>query len=111
MVADGQQRLPPTGPAAVQRDWDGTPMPTDMMNDETPQFLAQVLQPGVVQMTLTTDDIKHDLAHLEEIASIKSVLYYTMWFGFEDKPHVIDVRSNGLSAVESGIPSMDGGYK
>ena len=67
------QRLPPTGPAAVQRDWDGTPMPTDMMNDETARVLAGVLaerNQGVVQMTLTTDDIKHDLAHLEEIASI-----------------------------------------
>ena len=43
------QRLPPTGPAAVQRDWDGTPMPTDMMNDETALVFAEVLarpQPG-----------------------------------------------------------------
>ena len=34
------QRLPPTGPAALQRDWDGTPMPTDMMNDATCLVLA-----------------------------------------------------------------------
>ena len=86
------QRLPPTGPAAVQRDWDGTPMPTDMMNDETARVLAQVLaerNQGVVQMTLTTDDIKHDLAHLEEIASISGrPLLHNVVQAFEDKPHV-----------------------
>ena len=51
------QRLPPTGPAAVQRDWDGTPMPTDMMNDETALVFAEVLgrrNQGVQQVTLTT---------------------------------------------------------
>ena len=67
------QRLPPTGPAAVQRDWDGTPMPTDVMHDETCRVLARVLarrNTGVQQLTLTTDDIRHDLAHLEEIATL-----------------------------------------
>ena len=34
------QRLPPSGPAAVQRDWDGTPMPTDVMHDETCRVFA-----------------------------------------------------------------------
>ena len=59
------QRLPPTGPAAVQRDWDGTPMPTDMMHDETARMLARVLadrNEGVMQMTLTADNVAHDLA-------------------------------------------------
>ena len=52
------QRLPPTGPAAVQRDWDGTPMPTDVMHDETCRVLARVLarrNQGVQQVTLTTE--------------------------------------------------------
>ena len=51
------QRLPPTGPAAVQRDWDGTPMPTDVMHDETCNVLARVLgdrNQGIQQVTLTT---------------------------------------------------------
>ena len=53
------QWLPPAGPAAVQWDWDGTPMPTDMMNDETARVFARVLaerNQGVKQLTLTTAD-------------------------------------------------------
>ncbi len=38
------QRMLPTGPAAVQRDFDGTPMPTDVMHDETCRELAKVLR-------------------------------------------------------------------
>ena len=103
------QRLPPTGPAAVQRDWDGTPMPTDMMNDETARVLAQVLadrNQGVVQMTLTTDDIKHDLAHLEEIASISGrPLLHNVVQAFEDRPHIHKRQIEWLERCrERGIP-------
>ena len=106
------QRLPPTGPAAVQRDWDGTPMPTDMMNDETARVLAQVLadrNQGVVQMTLTTDDIKHDLAHLEEIASISGrPLLHNVVQAFEDRPHIHKRQIEWLERCrERGIP-VDG---
>ncbi|MEL6982066.1 MAG: amidohydrolase family protein, partial [Actinomycetota bacterium] len=103
------QRLPPTGPAAVQRDWDGTPMPTDMMNDETARVLAQVLaqrNQGVVQMTLTSGDIKHDLAHLEEIASISGrPLLHNVVQAFEDRPHVHRRAIEWLERCrERGIP-------
>src|SRR3954447_13717961 len=86
------QRLPPTGPAAVQRDWDGTPMPTEVMHDETARVFASVLarrNQGVQQITLTTDDIRHDLAHLEEIAVLsgRPVLYNVVQ-AFESRPHV-----------------------
>ena len=103
------QRLPPTGPAAVQRDWDGTPMPTDMMNDETARVFAKVLaerNQGVVQMTLTTDDIKHDLAHLEEIAAISGrPLLHNVVQAFEDRPHIHRRQIEWLERCrERGIP-------
>jgi N-acyl-D-amino-acid deacylase len=103
------QRLPPTGPAAVQRDWDGTPMPTDMMHDETCRVLARVLaqrNQGVQQLTLTTDDINHDLAHLEEIASLsgRPVLHNVVQ-AFEAKPHVHRKAIEWLERCrERGIP-------
>ena len=103
------QRLPPTGPAAVQRDWDGTPMPTDMMNDETCRVFARVLaerNQGVVQMTLTTDDVRHDMAHLEEIASIsgRPVLHNVVQ-AFEARPHVHRQAIAWLERCrERGIP-------
>jgi len=103
------QRLPPTGPAAVQRDWDGTPMPTDMMNDETALVLARVLaarNEGVVQLTLTTDDIKHDLAHLEEVAAISGrPLLHNVVQPFADNPHVHRRAIEWLERCrERGIP-------
>ncbi|MFV0523357.1 MAG: N-acyl-D-amino-acid deacylase family protein [Acidimicrobiales bacterium] len=103
------QRLPPTGPAAVQRDWDGTPMPTDMMNDETCRVLARVLaerNQGVQQLTLTTDDIRHDMAHLEEIATIsgRPVLHNVVQ-AFESRPHVHRKAIQWLERCrERGIP-------
>ena len=103
------QRLPPTGPAAVQRDWDGTPMPTDMMHDETARILAGVLadrNEGVMQMTLTTDDVKHDLAHLEELAAISGrPLLHNVVQVFEDKPYIHRKALAWLQRCrERGIP-------
>jgi N-acyl-D-aspartate/D-glutamate deacylase len=103
------QRLPPTGPAAVQRDWDGTPMPTDMMNDETCRMFARVLgerNQGVVQMTLTSDDVRHDMAHLEELASISGrPILHNVIQAFEDRPHI---HRRGIEWLERcrerGIP-------
>ena len=103
------QRLPPTGPAAVQRDWDGTPMPTDVMHDETCRVLARVLarrNQGVQQLTLTTDDIRHDLAHLEEIATLsgRPVLHNVVQ-AFETEPHVHRRAIEWLERCrERGIP-------
>jgi N-acyl-D-amino-acid deacylase len=103
------QRLPPTGPAAVQRDWDGTPMPTDVMHDETCRVFAGVLgqrNQGVVQITLTTDDTRRDRAHLEELASIsgRPVLHNVVQ-AFEDRPYVHRKQMQWLSRCrERGIP-------
>ncbi|WP_419944662.1 N-acyl-D-amino-acid deacylase family protein [Candidatus Poriferisodalis sp.] len=103
------QRLPPTGPAAVQRDWDGTPMPTDMMNDETARVLARVLaerNEGVVQMTLTSGNVAHDMAHLEEIASISGrPLLHNVVQAFEDKPNIHRRQIEWLERCrEQGVP-------
>lgn len=103
------QRLPPTGPAAVQRDWDGTPMPTDMMNDATCFVLARVLaerNQGVVQMTLTTADVRHDLAHLEAVASLSGrPLLHNVVQAFQDRPHVHRRAIEWLERCrERGIP-------
>ena len=67
-------------------------MPTDVMHDETCRVLARVLaerNAGIQQLTLTTDDIRHDLAHLEEIATISGrPLLHNVVQAFEDRPHV-----------------------
>ena len=65
------QRMLPTGPAAVQRDFDGTPMPTDVMHDDTCRALARVLgrrNEGFMQMLLVSGDNKRDRAFYEEMA-------------------------------------------
>ena len=103
------QRLPPTGPAAVQRDWDGTPMPTDVMHDETCMVFARVLaerNQGVQQVTLTTGDIRHDIAHLEEVATVsgRPVLHNVVQ-AFEDRPHIHRRSIEWLEHCrERGIP-------
>jgi N-acyl-D-aspartate/D-glutamate deacylase len=103
------QRLPPSGPAAVQRDWDGTPMPTDVMHDETCRVLAGVLgrrNQGVMQITLVTDDTRHDQAHMEELATIsgRPVLHNVVQ-AFEDRPYVHRKQLQWLNRCrERGIP-------
>ena len=74
------QRLHPAGPGAVQRDYDGGPMVTDVMRDETALQFAQVLAErnhGFMQMALATDDGVHDFQHIEELAEVsgRPILY------------------------------------
>jgi len=74
------QRLPPYGGLANQRDYDGSPMPTDLMSDETALELARVLgerNEGFMQMTYVSGDVKHDARHFEELAEVsgRPVLY------------------------------------
>jgi N-acyl-D-aspartate/D-glutamate deacylase len=57
----------------LQRDYDGTPMATDVMHDETCLELAGVLaerNEGFIQMNLVTDDPEADLRHLEHVAEV-----------------------------------------
>src|SRR5438309_9381045 len=74
------QRLHPDGPGAVQRDYDGGPMVTDIMHDETALHLAEVLaerNQGFMQTALATTDGAHDFAHIEELARVsgRPILY------------------------------------
>jgi N-acyl-D-aspartate/D-glutamate deacylase len=67
------QRLHPDGPGAVQRDYDGGPMVTDIMHDETALELAEVLAErnhGFMQMAIATQDVQHDFAHVERLAEV-----------------------------------------
>ncbi|HKD65739.1 MAG TPA: amidohydrolase family protein [Candidatus Binataceae bacterium] len=67
------QRFHPNGGSCVQRDYDGTPMVTDVMADETSFALARVLRQrneGFIQMNLVTGDRKHDRAHYEQVAEV-----------------------------------------
>ena len=74
------QRLHPDGPGAVQRDYDGGPMVTDIMHDETALELAEVLaerNQGFMQMALATADGGHDFQHVEQLAAVsgRPILY------------------------------------
>lgn len=67
------QRLPSYGGMANQRDFDGSPMPTDELPDETARAFAEVLaerNEGFMQMTYVSGDAKHDVRHFEELAEI-----------------------------------------
>jgi N-acyl-D-aspartate/D-glutamate deacylase len=80
------QRLHPDGPGAVQRDYDGGPMVTDVMHDATALELAAVLaerNEGFMQMALSTADGAHDFLHLEELAQVSGrPLLYNVVQGF-----------------------------
>jgi len=65
------QRLVPDGPSAVQRDFDGSPMNTDIMHDETSIEMAKVLGErgdGFQELTLASWDPKKDAQHFELLA-------------------------------------------
>ncbi|MEZ0151431.1 MAG: amidohydrolase family protein [Candidatus Reddybacter sp.] len=75
------QRLAPGCGADIQRDFDGTPMPTDVMHNETCIALAKVLakrNEGFIQITmLSGNEPEKDRAHMEELAEIsgRPILY------------------------------------
>jgi len=74
------QRLDPNGPACVQRDYDGSPMVSDVMSDDTCIAFARVLarrNEGFMQMTLVSGDPKKDALHYEKLAEIsgRPILY------------------------------------
>ena len=93
------------GPAAVQRDWDGTPMPTDVMHDETCRVLAA--RAGRAQPGRHADDAHHrrrpqrDMAHLEELATISGrPLLHNVVQAFEDQP----ARPPQAAGVAAALP-------
>jgi N-acyl-D-amino-acid deacylase len=67
------QRLVPNGPSAVQRDFDGSPMNTDVMHDETCIEMAKVLSErgeGFQELTLSSWDPRQDARHYELLAEV-----------------------------------------
>ncbi len=61
------------GYTSVQRDYDGTPMATDLMSDETCFAFAEVLRrrgEGFIQLTQAKADFKADLSFTEKLAEV-----------------------------------------
>ena len=74
------QRLQPQGVGDVQRDYDGTPMVTDVMHHQTCLELAKVLRrrgQGLMQMTAASANMEQVLAEFEELAAVSGqpILY------------------------------------
>jgi N-acyl-D-aspartate/D-glutamate deacylase len=103
------QRLPPYGGMGNQRDYDGTPMPTDCMKDETALALAEVLaerNEGFIQMTYVSGDPKHDTKHFEELAQVSGrPVLYNVVVGHDRYPERHRKQLRWLeSCRERGIP-------
>jgi N-acyl-D-amino-acid deacylase len=67
------QRMPPDGGQANQTDYDGTPMITDVMHDETCFEFAKVLasrNEGFIQMLYMCGDEERSERHFEKLAEI-----------------------------------------
>ena len=61
------------GYTSVQRDYDGTPMTTDLMSDETCFAFARVLRrrgEGFIQLTQAKADFQADLTFTEKLAEV-----------------------------------------
>jgi N-acyl-D-aspartate/D-glutamate deacylase len=115
------QRLVPEGPASTQRDFDGTPMITDVMHDATCNALAEVLRDrneGFIQMTMISGDPKRDAECYESMARIsgRPVLYNVVQ-AFDDRPEIHRgalrwlqrCRERGLRVYGQGL-TTDAGY-
>jgi N-acyl-D-aspartate/D-glutamate deacylase len=115
------QRMLPTGPAAVQRDFDGTPMATDVMHDDTCRELAKVLRrrnEGFMQMLLISGDNSHDQAFYEEMAEISGrPIIMNVVQAFDHRPEIHrrvlrwlkSCRERGVRVVGQGL-TTDAGF-
>ncbi len=115
------QRMLPDGPAAVQRDFDGSPMPTDVMHDETCREFARVLgarNEGFMQMLLVSGDNRRDQAFYEEMAEISGrPMIMNVVQAFDHRPEihrrVLDwlrsCRERGIRVVGQGL-TTDAGF-
>lgn len=115
------QRMLPTGPAAVQRDFDGTPMPTDVMHDETCRELARVLRrrnEGFMQMLLVSGDNDKDQKFYEEMAEISGrPMIMNVVQAFDHRPEIHrrvlswlqSCRERGIQVVGQGL-TTDAGF-
>jgi len=96
------QRLDPEGPACVQRDFDGSPMVSDVMRSETCYALAGVLarrNSGFVQMTMVSREPWNDFGEFEKIAEIsgRPVLYNVV----QPRDDLPDIHRSTVAWLES----------
>ena len=115
------QRLQPSGPACVQRDFDGSPMPTDVMHDETCRALADVLRrrnEGFMQMLLVSGDNAKDQLFYGEMAEISGrPMIMNVVQAFDHRPEIHrrvlewlrSCRERGLRVVGQGL-TTDAGF-
>ena len=115
------QRLMPDGPSAVQNDYDGTPMVTDVMHDETCEMLAGVLgerNQGFMQMTISSGDYRADRAHMEKLSTISGrPLLWNVLQIYDHKPEVHrealawirSCRDRGIRVCAQGL-TTDAGF-
>ncbi len=86
------QRMLPTGPAAVQRDHDGSPMPTDVMHDDTCREFAKVLAERTTascRCCWCRADNARDRAFYEEMAVLSGrPIIMNVVQAFDDRPHI-----------------------
>src|ERR1700683_4869201 len=87
-----RHRLPRGGPVSFQRDYDGTPMVTDVMGDQTCRNLARELgrrNSGFIQLALATADPFHDLKEIETLAELsRRPLLYQALLSFDREPQI-----------------------
>ena len=115
------QRMLPTGPAAVQRDFDGTPMPTDVMHDDTCRAFARVLaerNEGFMQMLLVSGDSRRDRAFYEEMAETSGrPMLMNVVQAFDHRPDIHrrvlawleSCRERGIRVIGQGL-TTDAGF-
>ena len=115
------QRMLPTGPAAVQRDFDGTPMPTDVMHDDTCRAFARVLRDrnqGFMQMLLVSGDNRRDRAFYEEMAELSGrPMLMNVVQAFDHRPDIHrrvlawleSCRARGVRVIGQGL-TTDAGF-
>ena len=114
------QVMPPDGPQAFQLDFDGTPMVTDLMHDETCLQLAEVLSErnqGFIQATLALADPLHQVKLIERIAEVSGRPYifnavHPLWMLPERHHETIawldDCRRRGLRVYGHATTSRVG---
>ena len=86
------QRLLPEGTGDIQRDYDGSPMVTDVMHHETCLELAKVLGrrgEGLMQMTAASSDMDHVFQEYEELAAVSGQpMLYNVVIIMADQPEM-----------------------
>jgi N-acyl-D-amino-acid deacylase len=115
------QRMLPDGPSAVQRDFDGSPMATDVMHDDTCRELARVLRDrndGFMQMLMISGDNRRDQTFYEEMAQISGrPMIMNVVQAFDHRPEIHrrvlawlrSCRERGIRVVGQGL-TTDAGF-